>query len=180
VPTIPTRHGCVCRMNGCRRAAIRGRRGKSRPRRGSPNRSRTRLPRRISKMAGKMGGRSAAARRLFECQAPPMPSVGSTTQHCNVPQAGGAKPRRCLSRPAIGFANQHDRFAAGDQFPGPLRQVGQGHVDGAWQMPRRRREFLRLAHIDQQAGIACGKTALQLDNLDRSRRIHASATKQAG
>jgi len=35
-------------------------------------------------------------------------------------------------------------------------------------------EFLRLTHIDKEQGIAGRKAALQFNNLDPRRRIHAS------
>jgi hypothetical protein len=62
---------------------------------------------------------------------------------------------------------------AGDKFSGLAWQISQRHVDGTWQMTWRRSEFLELTHIDEDNGVARRKAALQFNNLDPCRRIHA-------
>jgi hypothetical protein len=64
-------------------------------------------------------------------------------------------------------------LSPGGKFPGPAWQINQRHVDGTWQMAWRRSEFLGLTHIDKDNGVAAREAALQFNNLDPCRRIHA-------
>lgn len=114
---------------------------------------------------------------LFERQALSVPSVGSATQHRDVLQASGEKLRRCQGRAPIGFADQHDWLAAGDEVSSPAGEIVQGNVDRARQVARRGYEFLGLAHIDEDKIIAGSEAALQLRDLDPCRCIDAAVTK---
>ena len=55
----------------------------------------------------------------------------------------------CLGGSAVSLANQNDWLSPGDKFADPDRQIGQGHLNGTWQVSRGRGKFLGLTHIDQ-------------------------------
>jgi hypothetical protein len=64
-------------------------------------------------------------------------------------------------------------LSPGGKFAAPAWQISQRHVDGTWQMARRRGEFFGLAHIDKDNGVPGREAALQFNNLDPCRRTHA-------
>jgi hypothetical protein len=47
-------------------------------------------------------------------------------------------------------------------------------------MARTRSELRRLTHIDKEQGVAGRKAALQFNDLDPRRRIHAWSAEQTG
>jgi hypothetical protein len=71
-------------------------------------------------------------------------------------------------------------LSPGSKFPDLARQIGQRHVDGTRQMTRPRDEFLGLAHIDEDNDLAGREAALQFDDVDPCRRIHAWPAEQTG